>query len=86
MSDEKLIAMFCSEDERAIIETERKYGRLLYGIARNIVGAQDAEEIVTRSAAGVAARLPRQHSEAKGAEPSQKADGIEKGLLQARTA
>lgn len=49
MSDEKLIAMFCSEDERAIIETERKYGRLLYGIARNIVGAQDAEEIVNDS-------------------------------------
>ena len=47
MCDEKLIALFCSRDERAIIETEQEYGRLLRGIARNIAGnEQDAEEVV----------------------------------------
>ena len=47
MSDDELIALFCSADERAIAETERKYGRLLLKIARSITGRdEDAEEVL----------------------------------------
>ena len=37
MSDEKIIELYWDRDERAISETDRKYGRYLYAIAYNIV-------------------------------------------------
>jgi len=38
--------MYFARDERAIMETQRKYANFLYTIASNIVNAEDAEECV----------------------------------------
>ena len=47
MSDEKIIELYFSRDESAIDETDKKYGRYLLAIARNILGnSQDSEECV----------------------------------------
>ena len=47
MEDSELITLFFARDERAIRETEAKYGGLCRHTARNILGnAQDAEECV----------------------------------------
>lgn len=47
MEDTELIALFFARDERAVKETEAKYGALCRSTARNILGnAQDAEECV----------------------------------------
>ena len=37
LSDDKIIELYWDRDERAISETDRKYGRYLYAIAYNIV-------------------------------------------------
>lgn len=48
MNDEQIIELYFSRDEDAIAVTTEKYGRLLYGIAKNITGSDgDAEECVS---------------------------------------
>lgn len=47
MKDEKIISLFFKRDERALDETERKYGNLIRYIASNILSVpEDAEECV----------------------------------------
>lgn len=50
MTDESIIGLFQERSDRAIAETERKYGELCRYIARNLLGSpQDAEECVNDS-------------------------------------
>ena len=45
MSDRQIIDLFFARDESAIGETDKKYGRMLYGIAYNVLhDPQDCEE------------------------------------------
>ena len=45
MEDEKIIELYLRRDEKAIFETQRKYGRSLYAIALNILrDFEDAKE------------------------------------------
>ncbi|MBO5702082.1 MAG: hypothetical protein J6S71_06555, partial [Clostridia bacterium] len=47
MKDEKIIEMFLSRDERALEETTKKYGDLIYYIASNFLALkEDREECV----------------------------------------
>ncbi len=47
MNDPKIIELYQSRDEAAIQETERKFGKLCFGISKNILGNRsDAEECV----------------------------------------
>lgn len=47
MEDDKIIELYFSRDERAIRETENKYGQYCYRIAYNILtSAEDSEEVV----------------------------------------
>lgn len=47
MEDSRIVDLYWRRDEAAIRETERKYGALCRGVARNILGAdEDAEECV----------------------------------------
>ena len=46
MTDAELLALFLQRDERAVAETQAKYGRLCRQVAYGILGnQQDAEEI-----------------------------------------
>ena len=59
MDDRSVIEMFFARDERAIKETEHKYGKLCGKIAQNILGnAQDAEECVNDAYAGLWNAIP----------------------------
>lgn len=54
MDDEKIIDMYFARDERAIAETDIKYGALCFSIADNILNsASDAEECVSDTYLGV---------------------------------
>lgn len=47
MEDREIIALYNKRDERAVEETQRKYGRFCLSIARSILGSdEDAEESV----------------------------------------
>lgn len=47
MEDERIIDLYFARNEAAIKETEMKYGRLLFSIARNVLDlSEDAEECV----------------------------------------
>ena len=47
MEDSQIVELYWRRDEAAIGETERKYGALCRGVARNILGVdEDAEECV----------------------------------------
>ena len=47
LPDEQIIDLFFSRDESAIKETDKKFGRILYGIAYNVLhDKQDCEECV----------------------------------------
>lgn len=47
MTDRELLALYAAKDERAIAETDAKYGKICRQTARSILGsAEDAEEIV----------------------------------------
>ena len=47
MEDSQIVELFWRRDEAALGETERKYGALCRGVARNILGVdEDAEECV----------------------------------------
>lgn len=48
MEDEMILDLYFARDERAISETDKKYGRYCYLLANNILGCQqDAEETVS---------------------------------------
>ena len=47
MDDASLTALYFERDEYAVIETDKRYGKLSFRIAMNILGnASDAEEVV----------------------------------------
>ena len=47
MDDEKIISLYWKRDERAVSETQAKYGRLCYSVAYKITGIrEDSEECV----------------------------------------
>ena len=47
MDDKKIIELFFARDEKAISETEKKYGKLARYVASNILSSrEDAEECV----------------------------------------
>ena len=47
MDDSKIVDLFYSRDERAISESDRKYGRMLSSISYSLLGSrEDAEECV----------------------------------------
>lgn len=47
MEDIQIVELYWQRDERAVAETERKYGAFCYGIAKNILSIkEDAEECV----------------------------------------
>ena len=47
MTDRDLLALYTAHDERAVAETDARYGKLLRQTARRILGSkEDAEEIV----------------------------------------
>ena len=59
MDDRSVVELYFARDERAIRETEQKYGKLCHSIARNILGnAQDAEECVNDAYMGVWNAIP----------------------------
>ena len=59
IDDHNVIELYFARDERAIRETEQKYGKLCHSIARNILGnAQDAEECVNDAYVGVWNAIP----------------------------
>jgi len=47
MEDTQIVDLYWQRDERAILETQKKYGKFCYGIAKNILSShEDAEECV----------------------------------------
>ncbi len=61
MEDEAIIALYWARSEEAISETDRKYGRLLAQVARNILqNRQDVEECVNDSYLGAWNAMPPQ--------------------------
>ena len=50
MEDSEIVALYWQRDERAIAETEGKYGPFCRGLARNLLGSpEDAEECVSET-------------------------------------
>jgi len=59
ISDEEIVALYWKRDERAIRETDGKYGHYLYTIAYNIVhDRMDSEECVNDTYLGTWNRIP----------------------------
>ena len=59
MDDEKIIELYFDRDERAIAETESKYGAYCYRIAYNILlCVEDSEEVVNDTYAGAWEAIP----------------------------
>jgi len=59
LSDEKIIELYWNRDEKAIRETDKKYGSYLYSIAFNIVNDRlDTEECVNDTYLGTWERIP----------------------------
>ncbi len=59
MDDKSIIDLFFNRNEDAIKETERKYGKLCFGIAKNILSNdQDAEECVNDTYLGAWNSIP----------------------------
>ncbi len=59
LPDEKIIELYWNRDEKAIKETDRKYGNYLYSIAYNIVNDRlDTEECVNDTYLGTWERIP----------------------------
>lgn len=62
MDDLKIIELYFARDERAIKETDEKYGKLCYSIAYNILNnKEDAEECVNDTYVGVWNAIPPTH-------------------------
>ena len=48
MEDEQILDLYFARDEQAVVETDRKYGRYCYGVAKSILANdQDCEETVS---------------------------------------
>lgn len=59
MKDTQIVELFWERDERAITETQLKYGKLCLQLAKNITGdLQDAEEVVNDAYLGVWEKIP----------------------------
>jgi RNA polymerase sigma-70 factor (ECF subfamily) len=59
LSDETIIELYFARDERAIRETDVKYGKLCHGIAYNILkNREDSEECVSDTYMGVWNAVP----------------------------
>ena len=59
MDDRSIIALFFARDERAIAQTQQKYGKVCLGLARRVLGnEQDAEECVNDAYAGLWNAIP----------------------------
>lgn len=59
LSDEEIIALFWKRNEKAIEETDKKYGRYLYAIAYNIVHDNlDCEECLNDTYNGTWNKIP----------------------------
>ena len=59
LPDEKIIELYWDRDERAITETDRKYGRYLYAIAYNIIHDHpDCEECLNDTYLGTWNKIP----------------------------
>ena len=59
MEDQKIIELYFSRDERAIKETDIKYGKLCYHLAYHVLGnREDAEECVNDTYVGVWNAIP----------------------------
>lgn len=59
MEDEQIVELFFDRNERAIAETDEKYGKLCHRIAQNILGSTaDAEECVNDAYLGLWNRIP----------------------------
>ena len=68
MDDRSIIELYFARDERAIRETEAKYGKLCQSVARNVLGnAQDAEECVNDTYAGLWNAIPPARPDSLGA-------------------
>ena len=59
MDDNKIIELYFARDEKAIYETQNKYGKLIFGISNNILDSYpDAEECVNDTYLGVWNAIP----------------------------
>ena len=59
LPDEEIIELYWSRDEKAITETDKKYGNYLYTIASNIIDDRmDCEECVNDTYLGTWNRIP----------------------------
>ena len=59
LSDDEIIALYWKREERAISETDAKYGKYLYKIAYNIVNDRlDCEECINDTYLGTWNRIP----------------------------
>ena len=59
MDDSKIIELYFDRDERAIKETQDKYGKLIFGIANNMLNSrEDADECVNDTYLGVWNSIP----------------------------
>ena len=48
MNDEQILALYFARDDRAVMETDRKYGRFCFSLAQEILhNQQDSEETVS---------------------------------------
>lgn len=61
MEDTQIVDLYWQRDERAILETQKKYGKFCYGIAKNILSShEDAEECVNDAWRNVWESIPPQ--------------------------
>lgn len=64
MEDEKIIELYWSRNEEALVQTNRKYGSFCYGIAHNILkNEEDAEECVNDTYLGAWKSMPPRRPE-----------------------
>ena len=62
MDDEMIVSLFWARDERAIVETSLKYGRLCNHIANNILSNnEDREECINDTYFAVWNAIPDKH-------------------------
>lgn len=48
MNDEQILALYFARDDRAVMETDQKYGRFCFSLAQEILhNQQDSEETVS---------------------------------------
>ena len=60
MDEQKLLELYVAQDERAVEETEKRYGKLCFKIAFNILGSnEDAKECVNDTYLALWNSIPR---------------------------